>query len=468
MGQALYRKYRSKNLAEVIGQEHVIETLQKALEIGKISHAYLFTGPRGVGKTSVARIMAHEVNELPYTDESAHLDIIEIDAASNRRIDEIRDLRERVHIAPAAARYKVYIIDEVHMLTKEAFNALLKTLEEPPPHVIFILATTEAHKLPETIVSRTQRFSFKPVSSIAIVEHLKSVAKKEKIDVSTEALELIAQHADGSVRDSLSLFDQLAANGKAVSEKAVRQVLGIPKKASVNQLVMLIAAGQSEGAISALEKLREQGINPAIIAKELAAALRKELINGDGAEWTVTLLRRLLSVSASDNPHDDLEISLLEAASANRQYPHAKQTIAKSAEAKVAVQSAIVKKAQPSKNSGFSLKNWADVLNYFKEKNRPLYSVLRLAKPVLDGDTLTLVFAFQLHQKRVDQMKHKRHIGQAIEQLTGEILRVKCVVDKAHFSDESSVIAKRSQNASVDHSLETISNIFGRAEMLES
>src|SRR5690606_10306753 len=129
---------------------------------GRISHAYLFTGPKGTGKTSIARILAHEINQLPYSDESIHLDIIEIDAASNRRIDEIRDLKDRIHVAPTSAKYKVYIIDEVHMLTREAFNALLKTLEEPPEHVVFILATTEAHKLPETIVSRTQRFGFRP------------------------------------------------------------------------------------------------------------------------------------------------------------------------------------------------------------------------------------------------------------------------------------------------------------------
>ena len=144
MGKALYRTYRSQKLSEIVGQEHITQTLSNALKSGAISHAYLFTGPRGVGKTSIARILAHELNKLPYSD-TLHLDIIEIDAASNRRIDEIRDLRDKVHIAPTSAPYKVYIIDEVHMLTREAFNALLKTLEEPPAHAVFILATTEAH-----------------------------------------------------------------------------------------------------------------------------------------------------------------------------------------------------------------------------------------------------------------------------------------------------------------------------------
>src|ERR1700759_265171 len=224
MGLALYRKYRPKGLADVVGQDHIVTTLQNALKAGKISHAYLFTGPRGVGKTSVARILAHEINNLPYTDESVHLDIIEIDAASNRRIDEIRDLRDKVRVAPAQAKYKVYIIDEVHMLTREAFNALLKTLEEPPAHCIFILATTEVHKLPETIISRTQRFNFQPIEPKTAGEHLHAIAKREKIDISPEAIELLAEHGNSSLRDSISLLDQLSATGGQISEQKVRDM----------------------------------------------------------------------------------------------------------------------------------------------------------------------------------------------------------------------------------------------------
>jgi DNA polymerase-3 subunit gamma/tau len=192
-----------------------------------------------------------------------HLDIIEIDAASNRRIDEIRDLRDRVHIAPTSASYKVYIIDEVHMLTKEAFNALLKTLEEPPAHVIFVLATTEAHKLPETIISRTQRFSFKSVSRTEIAKHLEDIAKKEKFKISLDALGLIAEHSDGSVRDSISLLDQLAASDKEITQDEVRNILGIPKAESIDKIIDSIRDAQGGKVVKILEKLWEQGINPA-------------------------------------------------------------------------------------------------------------------------------------------------------------------------------------------------------------
>ena len=179
MSRAFYRKYRSKSLSEVVGQSHITDILSRSLEKGTVAHAYLFTGPRGVGKTSIARILAHEINKLPYLEDEQHLDIIEIDAASNNGVEDIRDLRDRVQLAPVSAEKKVYIIDEVHMLSKAAFNALLKTLEEPPAHVVFILATTDADKLPATIVSRTQRFNFRSITTHEATKHLAWIAKEE-------------------------------------------------------------------------------------------------------------------------------------------------------------------------------------------------------------------------------------------------------------------------------------------------
>ena len=205
MEKVLYRKYRSMDFDQIVGQDHITSTLKNALSKNKISHAYLFTGPRGVGKTSIARILAHKINNLDYELGKTHVDIIEIDAASNRKIDEIRDLRDKVHILPSQAKFKVYIIDEVHMLTRDSFNALLKTLEEPPEHVVFILATTDAHKLPDTIISRTQRFTFKPISNEDIFNHLKEISKKNKLKLPMKLSKLL-QNMEMAALGTVSVF----------------------------------------------------------------------------------------------------------------------------------------------------------------------------------------------------------------------------------------------------------------------
>lgn len=324
MAQALYRTYRPQKLSEVVGQEHITVALSRALQKGTISHAYLFTGPRGVGKTSIARILAHEINSLPYEDDRQHLDIIEIDAASNRRIDEIRDLRDKVHIAPSSSKYKVYIIDEVHMLTKEAFNALLKTLEEPPAHVVFILATTEVHKLPETIISRTQRFAFKPVDLPKVADHLQTLADAEKIDIDREALELIAAHGDGSFRDSISLLDQVRNTGDQVRLGDVQGVLGIAPKEIIEQLLQAVALHDAAGVVRQLHTLQVGGHDPAQVARQLGHALRAGLLGGQPLLDSTLLLQvlgKLIEVPASSNPRAHLEIALLDAALSSASIP---------------------------------------------------------------------------------------------------------------------------------------------------
>ena len=266
---ALYRKYRPKTLSDVIGQEQVTKPLSSALKSGKVSHSYLFTGPRGCGKTSVARILAHEINGFKYELEDSYLDIIEIDAASNTGVDNIRELREKAIIAPSEGKYKVYIIDEVHMLTKSAFNALLKTLEEPPTHVVFILATTDLEKVPITITSRSQVYTFRLASLETMLPHLEFICKKEGIKISQPALKLIAEKGGGSFRDSLSLLDQISSlndDKKEISESTVADCLGLPMDSKIKQLLNTYIDGDSETISDELKNLVAEGLKPESIA----------------------------------------------------------------------------------------------------------------------------------------------------------------------------------------------------------
>ena len=272
MSKALYRKYRSKKLSEVVGQKHITTVLENALKQHKIAHAYLFTGPRGVGKTSIARILAHEINNLPYSEEENHPDIIEIDAASNNGVDDIRQLRDNVQVAPFSAKYRVYIIDEVHMLSKAAFNALLKTLEEPPEHAVFILATTDAHKLPATIISRTQRFIFRFISKEDVCKHLEFIAKNEKIKISKEAIEIIAERGEGSFRDSISLLDQISSiskNGEEITAKLLEETLGLASKTQINALISAFESQNANEILKIVREIRDSGVDLKNFASQL-------------------------------------------------------------------------------------------------------------------------------------------------------------------------------------------------------
>ena len=274
MGKALYRKYRPKCLAEVVGEDQVVDTLKKALETKNISHAYLFVGPRGCGKTSVARIFAHEINDFKYELEDSYVDIIEIDGASNRGIDNIRELREKVAIAPTKGKYKVYIIDEVHMLTKEAFNALLKTLEEPPKHAVFIMATTDAYKVPVTITSRAQVFTFNLADPKVMADHIKKVATKEKIKIDDDAVELLVKRGGGSFRDTLSLLDQVANFGnEKITKDFLVKTFGLPETELVSGLLESYAAGDLSSISNTLKNLLNANVKAETIAEELIAAI---------------------------------------------------------------------------------------------------------------------------------------------------------------------------------------------------
>lgn len=485
MGRALYRTYRSKKLSEIIGQEQIIATLQNALKNDKISHAYLLTGPRGTGKTSVARILAHEINSLPYTDETGHIDIIEIDAASNRRIDEIRDLRDKIHIAPALAKYKVYIIDEVHMLTKEAFNALLKTLEEPPQHAIFILATTEIHKLPETIISRTQRLNFRPIPSSIIAEHLATIAQAEKITISKEALELIAEHGNGSFRDSISLLDRVSNVNENIDTADVREALGIAPEKAITELMELTEKGQPIDLINAYQALLDQGYEPESIAQQLQQKLRHMLINGQSSAEIMVLQNNLINIPSSVNPKTQLELALLQHNFSQITNAHdeptkssAKQTVEVPSITEPAKPLEIKRKEKDQiKLSGDA---WKDTLQLIKQSNTTLYGVLRMATVVLQSSTLTLTFKFPFHYKKAKEPKTVSLIQKLYQQASGQKISIKVELNEQHKAE---VIAKTETDHSTNGQtptaqpaqlkasptdVSTISNIFGSVEVLES
>lgn len=295
--QVLYRKYRPRSFTEVVGQDHIVWVIRRQVETGRVAHAYLFSGPRGVGKTTVARLIAKAVNCAEAASGSPEkapcnacescevfnrgqaLNLIEIDAASNRGIDEIRELREAVRFAPAAGGSKVYIIDEVHQLTKDAFNALLKTLEEPPAHAIFVLATTELDKVPATIVSRTQHFDFRRPRGAVIRDRLLMIAEKENLRLEPAAAEDIAFVAEGSVRDAESLLGKImAVEDKVITAREVEEILGIPRREALHQLSGLIGKKQLKEAIELVNRLYQDGYEMEYLTKMLVSFFRELLL----------------------------------------------------------------------------------------------------------------------------------------------------------------------------------------------
>ncbi|MFQ5942709.1 MAG: DNA polymerase III subunit gamma/tau [Anaerolineales bacterium] len=293
MAQALYREWRPLTWSEVVGQEHVVRTLQNAVKADRLSHAYLFSGPRGTGKTSTARILAKATNCLTESpadrpcnecqacvavNEGRYLDLIEIDAASNTSVDDVRDLRDRINFAPNEGRFKVYIVDEVHMLSTAAFNALLKTLEEPPPHAIFVLATTEVHKVPATVLSRCQRHEFRRIPVDEITRHLEQKIEEGGYEVEPKALGLIARQATGSLRDAVSLLDQLLSMGEAVTLEQAQEVLGTALDEAVGDLVQAIADGDAGAGLEIINGAIDGGIDPRQFARQIVERLRTLLL----------------------------------------------------------------------------------------------------------------------------------------------------------------------------------------------
>lgn len=270
---ALYRKYRPQNFADVLGQDHIVKAIKGALDAGKISHAYLLYGPRGTGKTTIARIIASELGT------SAN-DIYELDGASNRKIEDVREIRENIRTLPFDSKYKVYILDEVHMFTKEAWNALLKTLEEPPEHVVFILATTELDKVPETVISRCQTFTFKKPSDAILSEVIKATSMKEGYTIEEGGAELLALIGDGSFRDTLSTLDKVIsfAKSKKISMEDITSVTGAPERTLVEDFISSIASGDIDMGYGAIHSAVKQNVEMKIYIKMILATLRYALM----------------------------------------------------------------------------------------------------------------------------------------------------------------------------------------------
>ncbi len=383
--KSLYRRYRPLRLDDVIGQEQVTKPLICALKDGKVSHAYLFVGPRGTGKTSVARIFAHEVNGFSYELEDNYVDIIEIDGASNRGIDSIRELREKVIVAPTVGKYKIYIIDEVHMLTKEAFNALLKTLEEPPQHVIFIMATTDAYKVPVTITSRAQTYTFKLAEHKVMFDYLKSVCRKEKIEIDDDALDVIVKRGGGSFRDTLSLLDQISTlSDKKITKPMVISAMGLPEDEKINSLLENYVVGDTDNTVEILRGLMRSGIKPETLAEELIRAI----IENPKPEF-VSLVSKLVEVKA---PFAEARLLI---ALVNEGVLSPEPTPSTTTE-------------QVSPKDVSPSFNWQEFLDKVRQSSRAIYTQLNAAEHNIDGNILNIYPANDFDKSFLSRDKNKK------------------------------------------------------------
>lgn len=443
MSQALYRKYRSKSLSEIVGQDHVTSLLDRALESNKVAHAYLLTGPRGTGKTSVARILAHKITGLSYDIEDNNLDIIEIDAASNNGVDNVRDLREKALVAPIKSQKKVYIIDEVHMLSKSAFNALLKIIEEPPEHVVFILATTDFDKVPDTIVSRTQRYNFRLIDESTVADHLAFIAKEESIKIDTDALNLIAERGGGSLRDSISLLDQIqhseSKNGE-ITRSDVEASLGLATKDEINAIGEAILSGDALKIITAVRQPELRGIGAVSVADQLYNWIQRNL---ESYPYLVTYFEDLIKVQKSHRPDvailvavlkfavkipepqiiqrpstqerhkpDNLSMSskITEEPIATAESPE-KSTKILDTESKqnddnsdIAIQKDVQQKDQNKKNN-FNWQSVLDYLNDHKSEFKGIHAILEKSKPIIKDNKVSLYVLNKFNKTKLDKRR---------------------------------------------------------------
>lgn len=487
----LYRDYRPKRFSEIIGQDAIKKVLQNSVAAGSVAHAYLFTGPRGTGKTSSARIFARAINCLkPAKGEPCNvceiciqfldaktLDFVEIDAASNTGIENVREIIETLKFFPSLAKYKVFVIDEIHMLSKGAFNALLKTLEEPPEHAIFILATTEIHKVPATVISRTQRFDFRRIESGLIYRHLLDVSKLEKISVAPAALQIIADSAEGSIRDALSILDKVSAFGEIGMEE-IQKLLGVTNVKSAQRLAELLINRDAKGALDYFQELLASGVDPVQFNKDFLEYLRRMLMVAMGSELNFAMDKEQMNIlekhsgkishahllniirlflkankdfQISPSAELPVEIAIAEASLAGNtvsaNHTDARKTAAEPEREKSEkkANANISTAEQNEKTPGISktklknisldriLEEWPAVLEKIKLRQGSLLAVMKTVKVAGISEENKVIFlcSYKFHQDSLQNSKHKAILEQILSEHFGTVFYIEAQLENA-------------------------------------
>ena len=484
---ALYGKYRPQNFKNLVGQDHIRETILHEILKGTLTHAYLFAGPRGTGKTSTARLIAKALNcekkgnegepcdECDFCksiSEGSLIDVIEIDAASNRGIDEIRDLKEKIQFAPTRSKTKTYIIDEVHMLTKEAFNALLKTLEEPPENVFFILCTTELHKIPETIISRCQHFDFKRIDVRTIMTRLNYIAQMEGIKAEDAAIELIARHVEGSMRDAIGLMEQMTIDNSLLADH-IRSHLGITGHQTIETILDILAKKETAKAIHIINEVHNEGYDLNTFTREILECLRDKLVTGiqqgqPGTEAWLTMIEifgeardmlrntvipqlpleiAVIKICGASGISKDSTVKIAETEPAEKELPAIQADEQSTQEETKTAQTLKKEFEMEGYASGDMAKNWPRVLEHISPPS--LKRSLGEAKIIEEAENLKLVFNAKFHFDKVNLIESRSKIEKAIEHVFGKKMTVSCELvlqtAKADFAPSDSSMRGQKQ-----------------------